>query len=360
MDKINRSLRKIQGPDIKKMEEVREIWDRMAKPKGSLGKLEDLVVKISGMTSKTYNTIDKKALVVMAADNGVVEEGVSSCPENFTLGLAKATIEGITGISALARFTGSKVFLVDLGLGGDYPKDLGIINKNLMRSTRNFTKEEAMPRDLGLRAIEIGIEIGDLIYRDFDIIGTGELGIGNTTTASGVFAGLSGLDPRLVTGLGAGITKDQYEKKIQTIERGLDLHKPDKNDPIGVLTKLGGLDMAGLVGLYISAGKNRKPIVVDGFISGVAALVATRLNPLLINYILPSHLSSEKGSRLLMESLGLSPMLNMDMRLGEGTGCPLAFQIIEAGLYSFREMGTYEEGNMRGEGLVNIRGIKND
>lgn len=337
------------------MEETQHIWDGFLKPLGSLGSLEDISVKISGMTGQVKNKIDKRAIVVMSADNGVVEEGVSACPANFTVLLTESMLKGITGVSALGKFAKAHIITVDIGLSEDVEHEM-LINRKINYGTKNFTKGPAMTYEEAIKAIEVGIEIGDKLYGEgYEILGTGELGIGNTTTSAAVLSGLTNLDVDITCGKGAGLTEEQYAGKKATIVKGIQLNKPNKEDPIDVISKVGGFDIAGICGLYLSAAKNKKPIVIDGFISSAAALCAVRIEPLVRNYIIPSHLSDEPGAKYLMEELNLKPMLNMGMRLGEGTGCPLAFHIIEAALYTLENMGTYEDGSMTSETLVDIR-----
>ena len=355
MNLFKSTLKEISQPNMLIMEETQGIWDGFLKPMGALGSLEDISVKISGMTGQVRNKIDKKAIVVMAGDNGVVEEGVSAVPANFTVLLAASMLKGITGLSALGKFAKSDIITVDIGLFEDI-EDERIINKKISYGTKNFTKGPAMTYEEAIRAIEVGIEVGDKLHKEgYDILGTGELGIGNTTTAAAVLSGLTGLDVDITCGKGAGLTEEQYAGKKATIVRGINLNKPNKDDPIDVIAKLGGFDIAGMCGLYLSAAKNKKPIVIDGFISSAAALCAVRIEPLAINYMIASHLSDEPGAKYLMKELGLKPMLHMGMRLGEGTGCPLAFGIIEAALYTLDNMGTYEEGSMSSETLIDIR-----
>ena len=355
MNILKATLNQITGPDKEIMEETQKIWDGFLKPMGSLGSLEDISVKISGMTGQVRNKIDKRAIVVMAADNGVVEEGVSACPANFTVLLTESMLKGITGVSVLGSFAKADIVTVDIGLFEDV-EDENLINRKIAYGTKNFTEGPAMTYEDAIRAIEAGIEIGDNLYKSgYDILGTGELGIGNTTTSAAVLSVLTNLDVDITCGKGAGLTEEQYLGKKATIVKGIQINKPNKDDPIDVIAKVGGFDIAGMCGLYLSAAKNKKPIVIDGFISSAAALCAVRIEPLVSNYIIPSHLSDEPGAKYLMTELELKPMLNMGMRLGEGTGCPLAFQIIEASLYTLDKMGTYEDGSMSSETLVDIR-----
>ncbi len=213
-----------------------------------------------------------------------------------------------------------------------------------------------MSYEEAIKSIEVGIEIGDQLFaQGYEIIGTGELGMGNTTTSAAVLSVFSGLDVSLTCGKGAGITEEQYDKKKNTILKGIELNKPNKEDPIDVLSKVGGFDIGGMCGLFLSGAKNRIPVVVDGFISSAAALCAVKLNPHVKDYLIPSHLSDEPGSRYLLDELGLAPMLDMNMRLGEGSGCPLAFQIIDAALYTQENMGTFQQATIDSSILVDIR-----
>lgn len=355
MNLLKNTLEEIlpSDPDAKKI--TRDKWDKLVKPIGSLGTLEEATIKISGMTGKTINKLDKKAIVVMAADNGVVEEGVSAPPQIFTRVLAESTAKGITGVAILGKYTNTDVYTVDIGMNGkvSHPE---IIDKKINKGTKNFVKEPAMTYDEAIKSIEIGIEIGNLLFeRGYDILGVGELGIGNTTTSAAVLSVLSGLDVDTTSGKGAGLTEEQYENKKATILKGINFNKPNKEDPIDVISKVGGFDIGGMCGLYLSAGKNKKPIVIDGFISSVAALCAVRLNENVKDYILPSHLSNEPGAKYVMKELQMQAMMNLGMRLGEGSGCPLAFQVLEAATHTLENMGTFEEASLSSSVLVDIR-----
>ncbi len=294
----------------------------------------------------------------MCADNGgVVEEGVSACPQVFTMILTENMTKGFTGVSVLSKMTNTDLTIVDIGLKEDI-ENPNILNKKVNYGTKNFTKEPSMAYDEAMKAIEVGIEVGDNLFKEgYDILGTGELGIGNTTTSAAVLSAFTGFGPPEITsGKGAGLTEEQYESKKNAINQGLRLLKPNKEDPVDVISKVGGFDIAGMCGgVFLSAAKNRKPIVIDGFISSAAALSAVKFNPLVKEYIFPSHLSKEPGAACMMDELGLKPMLNLDMRLGEGSGCPLAFQIIEAALCIMDNMATFEEASINSKVLVDIR-----
>lgn len=343
-------------PSIKEAKKItREKWDNLVKPIGGLGALEEITVKISGMTGKTINKLNKKAVVVMSADNGVVDEGVSAPPQVFTKILAESTVKGLTGVATFAKFTNTDTYVIDIGMNGevDHPH---IINRKIQKGTKNFIKEPAMTYDEAIRAIEIGIEIGDDLYnKDYDILGVGELGIGNTSTATAVLSTLADLNIDEICGKGAGLTDKQYECKKKTIQRGISINKPDKEDVLDVISKVGGFDIGGMCGLYLSAAKNKRPIVIDGLISSVAALCAVRLNENVRDYILPSHLSNEPGAKYVMKELKLEPILSLGMRLGEGSGCPLAFQILETAIYTLENMGTFEQASLSSSVLVDMR-----
>lgn len=355
MDLLKSTLEKIR-PSIEEAKKItRDKWDNLVKPIGSLGTLEEGTIKISGMTGKTINKLEKKAIVVMAGDNGVAEEGVSAPPQVFTRVLSESTAKGITGVATLGKFTNTDVYTVDIGMNGEVNHP-NIIDRKINNGTKNFTKEAAMTYDEAVKAIEIGIEIGDELFgKGYDILGVGELGIGNTSTSAAVLSVIADLDVDITSGKGAGLTDEQYINKKKTILKGIELNKPNKEDPIDVLSKVGGFDIGGMCGLYLSAAKNKKPIVVDGFISSVAALCAVKLNENVREYILPSHLSNEPGAKYVLEELKLKPMLNLGMRLGEGSGCPLAFQILDTAIYTLENMGTFEAASLSSSVLIDMR-----
>ena len=355
MELLQETLKSISSPNEKAKEEAKKRLDSLAKPIGSLGQLEQIVIKMAGITGKSHNKIKRKNIVVMCADNGVVEEGVSACPQAFTMILTENMTKGLTGVSVLSKMTNTDLTIVDIGLNGDIEHP-NVLNKKVNYGTKNFTKGPSMTYDEAVKAIETGIEIGDELFKQgYDILGTGELGIGNTTTSAAVLSVFSGLGPEITSGKGAGLTDEQYKSKKDAINQGLKINKPNKEDAVDVISKVGGFDIAGMCGLFLSAAKNGKPIVIDGFISSAAALSAVKLNPLVKEYIFPSHLSKEPGAIYMAKELELKPMLNLDMRLGEGSGCPLAFQIIDAALCIMDEMATFEEASINNKVLVDIR-----
>lgn len=346
----------IHGPDRTAMMGCAERQDSLAKPIGSLGTLEDISIKVAGITGKVKNEIGRKCVVIMAADNGVYEEGVSSCPQIVTMTQSMNFIKGITGIGVLARFGGADLRVVDLGINGDvaFP---GIIDRKIRKSTDNMAKGPAMSREEAVRAMEIGMEtVGRLAQDGYRLLGTGEMGIGNTSTSSAVLMGLTGCDADMAVGKGAGLTEAGFANKKTVVGRAIAVNRPDPRDPIDVLAKVGGFDIAGLTGCFLGAAYHRVPIVIDGFISALSALVAFRLNPLAREYMFPSHCSEEPGYKIIMNELRLEPILNLHMRLGEGTGCPLAFTIIEAAEAVISDMATFEEAEIENATYIDIRG----
>ncbi|HYF82090.1 MAG TPA: nicotinate-nucleotide--dimethylbenzimidazole phosphoribosyltransferase [Clostridia bacterium] len=337
------------------MREAAERLDKLAKPIGSLGKLEDLAVKISGMTGKQNNSFEKKVTIIMAADNGVVEEGVSACPQAVTTIQTVNFLKGVTGVCVLSKHAGADIRVVDIGVASDlvYP---GLISRKIRKGTSNMAKGPAMTREEAVKAIETGIEmVSQLVGEGYSLFGTGEMGIGNTSTSSAVAMAFLGCSAEDAVGKGAGLTEEGYSSKKSVIERAISVNKPDPKDPVDVLSKVGGFDIAGMTGCFLGAAYHRVPIVIDGFISASAALAAFRINPLVKDFMIPSHCSEEPGYKLAMSEIGLKPMLDLNMRLGEGSGCPLAFNIIEAAEVVISEMATLEDAMIGSDFLVDIR-----
>jgi len=348
----------LHGIESINKEVMKQAWDRidnLTKPIGSLGEIENIIAKMAGITGSIHNKINKKNVVIMCADNGVVEEGVSNCPKSVTATVTNNFTKEITGVYVLSKFAGSDITVVDVGVDADFnnPK---IINKKIAYGTMNMMKGPAMTREQTIKAIEVGIEtVDDLVREGYDLFGTGEMGVGNTATSAAILSVFSGLEVEMSVGMGSGITQDQFINKKSVIKKSIEVNKPDKNDVIDVLSKVGGFDIAALCGCFLAAAKNRMPIVIDGFIASAAALCAYELNPLVIGYIFASHLSAEPGAAFIMNEIGLKPMLNLNMRLGEGSGCPLAFNIIEAALFTMDNMGTFEEATLDSKKYIDIR-----
>ena len=343
---------KIKPVNKEAMSEARRRQARLAKPPGSLGRLEELSVWLAGITGKVLSGIEKKRLIVFASDNGVTEEGVSSAPRSVTLKQAINLTTGKTGAAVLAGYSGCDITVCDVGIDGDV-KSTAVLDRKIARGTKNIAKGAAMTREQALSALLTGAELAE--NADADIIGIGEMGIGNTTTAAAVLAALLGLGAEQVTGRGGGITDAAFKKKKEVIKRALLINRPQKNDVLDVIAKVGGFDIAAMCGAFLGSAAAGKPAVIDGFISAVAALCAVRLCPAALPYLTASHRSFEKGYALAVNELGLKPLFDLDMRLGEGSGCPLAFQLIEAACAVMNKTATFEEAGIDDGYLSEIR-----
>ena len=345
----------IAPADNAAMEKARQRQAELAKPPGSLGKLEDYSIRLAGITGNVKNEIEKCRVIVLAADNGVTAEGVSSAPTSVTLSQVINMTRHITGMSSLAYYFGNEVVVADLGIDTDR-KIPGVLDRKIRRSTGNIAKERAMTRQQVLDAISVGLDLAADAAKDgVNAVGVGEMGIGNTTTSSAVLSALTGATPESVTGRGGGLTDQAFAVKKQVITQALALHHPDREDVVDVLSAVGGLDLAAMTGVFLGCALQHIPAVVDGFISIVAALCACRLNPNVKHYLFLSHASYEIGYRLAAEELGLEPCLLLDMRLGEGSGCPIAFQILKAACAVMNGMGTFAEAAIQDDYLEPIR-----
>ncbi|WP_276355609.1 nicotinate-nucleotide--dimethylbenzimidazole phosphoribosyltransferase [Cohnella caldifontis] len=348
MNELNRTLAQIATPDESARQAAARYLDTLTKPPGSLGRLEELAVQLAGITGELRPDLAAKAVVVMAADHGVCEEGVSAFPQEVTAQMVMNFLGGGAAINVLARQAGAAVFCVDIGVKAELSHEALRVRK-VRPGTANIARGPAMSREEAARAIEAGIAVArELAGQGFKVLATGEMGIGNTTPSAAMMAVLCGIDAEHTVGRGTGVDDAGVERKRDVIRRAIACNAPDAGDPLDVLGKLGGLDIAGLTGLILGAAAERLPIVVDGFISTVAALTAVRLAPQAIGYLIPSHLSQEQGHRLLLERLGLAPMLDMRMRLGEGTGAALAFPLLDAAVSIMREMATFESAGVSG------------
>lgn len=337
------TLSKIQPLKQEAMTQVKKKLAEKLKPPGSLGKLEDLAIRMGGIYGLPLPAITNKVIVMMAADNGVYAEGFNSYSQDFTRVLAELAGPGLLGVNVLAKHAGADVVVVDVGIKGEVTGN-HIIRKKIKAGTANIAREPAMTREEVVQAIEIGIEItGVLIEKGVQVLGMGEIGICNTTTSAAVLAALTGKDPQEIVGGGTGGDERAYTLKLKAVQQALTFNKPNPADPIDVLAKVGGLEIAALTGCCLAAASYRKPIVIDGFIAGVAALAAVRLHPLVREYMIPSHLSAEKGAGVALEALAMEPMLLMHMRLGEGTGAALAFNLLDAAWKIYQDMGSFAD-----------------
>ena len=374
-EKLKRILSEVRGAGPVALREAAVYVQSLAAPPGSLGKLTDAAVQLAGITGKVQNTVSRRRIIVLCADNGVVEEGVSVTPQIVTLSQAVNMTRHLTGMSSLAAHFGDEVEVVDVGIAAPYEEQgVKIVQRRILRGTGNIVKEPAMSREQALEAILVGIERAGKAKEDgVDVIGAGEMGIGNTTTSSAVLAALTGLRVEEVTGRGAGLTDEAFARKKDVISRALDLHglkrasfgdagpgSPREDpDPVDVIAKVGGLDIAAMCGVYLGAAVYRIPVVIDGFISIVAALCAHRMCDKAGDFMFPSHVSEEIGYMRAAEELHLDPWLHLNMRLGEGSGCPLAFQILEASCALMNEMATFEQAQIDDGYLAAIRERKN-
>lgn len=343
MASLQEVLDGIKGADKDVLEQAQKHMDSLIKPLGSLGKLESMAVKLAGITGQVHNNVDKKCSIVMVADNGICDEGVAGSPQDITLVQGMNMTKGICGMGVLSAHAGSDIKVVDIGIMSDYNNDK-VYNRKIKYGTDNFAKGPAMTREEAIRAFEVGIEMVELaVSEGYKIIGTGEMGIGNTSSTSAVFMAMTGASADVAVGKGGGLTDEALIHKKKVIENAIKLNAPDKNDPIDVVAKVGGLDIAGMAGCFLGAAYYRVPVVIDGVISALAAYVAAQLNPLVKDFMFSSHKSKEPVYDLIFGELGMQPILDMDMRLGEGTGCALAFNIISAACAIMNNMATFED-----------------
>lgn len=350
--KLDNIVASVAKPDEEAMAAARSRQAQLAKPPGSLGVLEELSVQLSGITGSVHNELRKKHLLVFAADNGVVCEGVSSAPQSVTLQQTINLTRGKTGAAVLAKHFGCALTVCDVGVNADI-KEPEVLNRKIAYGTNNIATGAAMTKEQALRAILAGAELAQ--NTDADVFGIGEMGIGNTTTASAVLSVLLGADAEAVTGRGGGLTDESFRKKLEIIKKAVKINQPDKNDIADVLSKVGGFDIAAMCGAFLGAAAARKPVVIDGFISAVAALCAVRLCPLVPGYLIPSHASYEIGYSLAISAMNLRPMLELGMRLGEGSGCPIAFQVLDAACAVIDGMATFEQAGINDGYLEEIR-----
>ena len=351
-EKIEALVRAVQPLDQKAMLAAEAHQARLAKPPGSLGRLEELSVQLAGITGKVHNELPRKQLLVFAADNGVVAEGVSSAPQSVTMQQTINLTRGKTGAAVLAKRFGCGLTVCDVGVNADLCES-AVLNRKIAYGTQNICTGPAMTREQALQAILTGAAVAENV--DADAVGIGEMGIGNTTTSSAVLAVLLGADVDKVTGRGGGITEESFRKKKAVIRTAIAVNRPNRDDVIDVLAKVGGFDLAAMCGAFLGAAASRRAAVIDGFISAVAALCAVRLCPLVRGYLIPSHASFEIGYRLAMEEMALRPLFDLGMRLGEGSGCPLAFQVLDAACAVMNNMASFDEAGINDDYLDEIR-----
>ena len=347
MDKLQNTINRIEPLDQEAMRQAQARQDNLTKPQGSLGLLEELSVKVAGIQGTARPKIRDKVIVTMAGDHGVAAEGVSLYPQEVTAQMVYNFLRGGAGINALARHVGARVVVADMGVATDLEPHPTLLAKKVAYGTKNMAQGPAMSREEAIQAIETGIEIVESeLSRGVDIVGTGDMGIGNTTPSSAIVAALTGATVADVTGRGTGIDDEQLAHKIETVEQALAVNRPDPADPLDVLAKVGGLEIGGIAGVVLGAAAHRLPVVIDGFISGAGALIAAELAPQVKDYLVAAHLSVELGHRPVLERLGLTPLLHLNMRLGEGTGAALGISLVEAAVKVLNEMATFADAGV--------------
>jgi len=381
--KILETINRIEAPDAAAMDAALSRQAALAKPPGSLGGLEDISVRMAGITGSLFNEINRSCVAVFCADNGVAEEGVSSAPQSVTMAQTVNFARRLTGVGVLAESFGSDLLIVDMGVKHPIPAELydkvplwntrRIIDRKIGPGTDNIAKGPAMSREEALRCIEVGIEMADAVKNaGYDILGIGEMGIGNTTTSAAVLSAITGEGSDATCGKGGGINDKSFVRKkeivdevsadwrakgglLAMLEESRDCGESPIDDMVDILASMGGFDICAMAGAFIGAAANKIPVVIDGYISVVAALAAYVMAPKSVGYMFASHKSWEKGYELAVEALGLKPFLELGMRLGEGSGCPIAFQVIKGACDVMRNMATFEEAEINDDYLDEIR-----
>jgi nicotinate-nucleotide--dimethylbenzimidazole phosphoribosyltransferase len=324
--------------------------DNLTKPQGSLGQLESISIQIAGIKGNPKPRITHKVIFTLAGDHGVTRDGVSAYPSEVTPQMVYNFLRGGAGINVLARHIGARVVVADLGVASPLERHPDLKDRKVAQGTRNMAAGPAMSREEAIRSIETGIElVEEELAKGIDILGTGDMGIGNTTASSAITAAITGADIAAVTGRGTGLDNKGLERKLKIIQKAFDINRPDPKDAIDVLSKVGGFEIGGIAGVILAGARYRIPVVIDGFISGAAALISATLSPQVKPYLVASHQSAEQGHRVLLECLGLKPLLNLDLRLGEGTGAALGIFLVEASLKILDEMATFSEAGVSGK-----------
>ncbi len=346
MTLLEETINSIGALDSAAQAEARTRLDSLTKPPGSLGVLEEIVVKLAGITGEKCPVVREKVVIVMAGDHGVVNQGVSAYPQEVTPQMVLNFLNGGAAINVLSRHAEARVVVCDIGVIGEIDAP-GLVVKKVRHGTADMTEGPAMTRQEAVRAVEVGIELAQAeIASGAQILGTGDMGIGNTTPSSAILAAFSGAPLKNLVGRGTGLDDGRLEEKRKVIEKALEVNRPDPDDALDVLAKVGGLEIGAIAGTVLGAASRRVPVVIDGFIAGAGALLAARLCPQVTEFMLASHLSEEPGHALILELLDLEPMLTLKMRLGEGTGAALAFHIIDAATRIQVEMATFQEAGV--------------
>ncbi len=347
MESLAKIIEAIKPLDESYIEKAQIRLDNLTKPKGSLGRLEDFAKTLVAIKEDLYPRIDRKRIVTFAADHGITDEGISAFPKEVTRQMILNFLQGGAGINVLARHIGAEVIVVDIGVDHDFGQLEGLVVRKIGMGTGNISKGPAMERREAVESLHVGIEMAEGAHQDgIDVVGLGDMGIGNTTPSSAVLAAITGKEPVQITSRGTGIDDATLAKKMGLIEKSLKVNRPDPKDIIDVLAKVGGFEIGGIAGTIIGCARHRIPVVIDGFICSAGALIAFGLNPLVRGYIFASHLSVEKGHRVILDHMDLSPMLDLSLRLGEGTGAALGIGLLEASVRILNEMATFDSAGV--------------
>jgi len=347
MELLKSTLSKIRPLNEETQKVAQNRLDNLAVPPGSLGKIGKVAVQIAGITGKASPELPKKTIILMAGDHGVVEAGVSAFPQEVTVQMVQNFAQGGATINAFSRHVGADLTLVDVGVAADLPDLPGLLKRKVAYGTKNMLKGPAMTKEEAVSALEVGIQVAqEQIDKGAGIIGLGDMGIGNTTPSSALISFFTQLPVEKVTGLGTGLNQTGLENKVKVIKEAIALNKPNRVDPLDVLAKIGGLEIAGLAGVTLGAAAHGVPIVTDGIISTAAVLTACQLSPEVKNYLIGSHLSVEPGHGHTLKFIELEPMLVLDMRLGEGTGAALTMFLVEAGIKALKEIATFDDASV--------------
>lgn len=344
---LNKIIARIQEPDQQAMAAAKARQDMLTKPQGSLGRLEELSLQLAGIYRKPIPAIKDKVIVTMAGDHGVAAEGVSAFPQEVTPQMVINFLAGGAAINVLARHVGARIVVVDMGVASDFAPHPSLVVKKVARGTANMAQGPAMTRAQAEQAILAGVEVVEAeIQRGLDIVGTGDMGIGNTTPSAAIAAALTGEPPAKIAGRGTGVDDEGLKRKVSAIERAIKVNQPDPKDGLDVLAKVGGFEIGGLAGVILGAAANGKPVMVDGFISTAAAMIAVALAPQARPYLISAHRSKEIGHGIMLDWLGLNPLFDLDLRLGEGTGAALGISMAEAACKILAEMATFGEAGV--------------
>jgi len=350
MNRLQEILNAIRPVDESRAAAIQARLDNLTKPQGSLGRLEELARRYCLITGTDRPAIRNKMIFTFAGDHGVAAEGVSAYPKEVTPQMVYNFLRGGAGVNVLARHAGARVIVVDMGVDHEFEPAEGLEIRKVARGTRNMVVGPAMTREEAEQAVLAGVGLVEKYRKDLDIIGTGDMGIGNTTPSSAIVSVITGTEPELVTGRGTGIDDASFKAKIAVIKRAIAVNRPDRSDAMDVLAKVGGYEIAGIAGLVLGAALHRIPVVVDGFISTAGALIAAELNPLVKGYLIAAHQSVEIGHRKMLEHLEQRPLLDLNLRLGEGTGAALGISLVEAGVRILTEMATFAAAGVSEKG----------